>query len=939
MNLTDFSYPINSVFIFITYTKNCNLEIFNGVIMNKYSLLILVLLLSTAILASGPERDTTIVTIKNDTLRGVAMEPMLSSFDRCSYTTYGNNASTSVVVHWGTSSNQNTVLAYGITHSMLDTITVSGTRENHHVLLTGLFPGTTYYYSVVGESYSGEFRTAPVARESFSFAAFGDNRTNHDNHRSVVDAIDSELDIEFVLNVGDLVADGGSTSDWEMFFQVEQDMLANHVMMPAKGNHDVSFWPWDPDPIPEYWDLDLYGSFDYSNCHFVWLDSEVISFSSQQSWLTTDLAAARANPNIDWIFVWFHRPPFSAGNHGDNNDTRDAFVPILKDYEVDMVFLGHDHSYERTLPIGGTIYIITGGGGAPLYGIDPGDNTCFCTSQLEYTKVIVTGDDIHVFVKNPYGEVIDELQLHHGPEIVTPSIVYPTLCKTDSLFEVTFKHNCDLSSVRAQLLNRHSSRTYEISASSPVHDSLEFYHIDCSVLSTIPKGLYDLCLIDNNGYTDTVYNAVSIYDSIPSSFKFMHITDLHHGSTIEHYENLVHTLKVVNLVNPSFVIATGDIADNGSRRESFEVIEMIKELHVPLFMVPGNHDYEYWDGVDPYIDVINPVLNYSFDFGTHHFVMMNTKYDNGFPFYRCYGLNMQDLLWLENDLAEHTDAAFTTVGFHGPVFDELTPNLNGMDDYVSICSSNNVKLTLSGHTHFNKIHTESGSRYYGSWPGPTGPLFIQTASCAKNETFTVRHDFRLISVQGDEFSNLTCDENGDGERESDTAWDIWRLTTSYSINPESTDAVVTISNENYEPFSKCRIYLNMTAGYDYYCDGGDIVDIALNGHLAVEFDIESRSDNIVHVYADPLSVRSSSVLPNQLSLKAYPNPFNSAININTNIESQIAIYNVNGNLVKKARALKGHYIWEPSRDIPSGLYMVKASNGKDIQTGYITYIQ
>jgi hypothetical protein len=32
-----------------------------------------------------------------------------------------------------------------------------------------------------------------------------------------------------------------------------------------------------------------------------------------------------------------------------------------------MVFNGHDHNYERTVPIGGVTYIVTGGGGKRLY--------------------------------------------------------------------------------------------------------------------------------------------------------------------------------------------------------------------------------------------------------------------------------------------------------------------------------------------------------------------------------------------------------------------------------------------------------------------------------------------------------------------------------------------------------------------------------------------
>jgi hypothetical protein len=68
----------------------------------------------------------------------------------------------------------------------------------------------------------------------------------------------------------------------------------------------------------------------------------------------------------------------AAGPHPDDAlAPRMAFQPIFDQYKVDMVFNGHDHDYERTLPMrgatpgatpqDGTIYIVAGSSGAPLY--------------------------------------------------------------------------------------------------------------------------------------------------------------------------------------------------------------------------------------------------------------------------------------------------------------------------------------------------------------------------------------------------------------------------------------------------------------------------------------------------------------------------------------------------------------------------------------------
>ena len=46
------------------------------------------------------------------------------------------------------------------------------------------------------------------------------------------------------------------------------------------------------------------------------------------------------------------------------------YAPLLAAGHVDVLFCGHDHIYERgvgSTPTGKLTYVVTGGGGAPLY--------------------------------------------------------------------------------------------------------------------------------------------------------------------------------------------------------------------------------------------------------------------------------------------------------------------------------------------------------------------------------------------------------------------------------------------------------------------------------------------------------------------------------------------------------------------------------------------
>lgn len=72
---------------------------------------------------------------------------------------------------------------------------------------------------------------------------------------------------------------------------------------------------------------------------------DVSAGSAQLAWLRSQLAAARARCTL----AYFHRPLFSSGRNGNNNDLRDLWR-VLYEFNVDVVLTGHDHMYERFLP-------------------------------------------------------------------------------------------------------------------------------------------------------------------------------------------------------------------------------------------------------------------------------------------------------------------------------------------------------------------------------------------------------------------------------------------------------------------------------------------------------------------------------------------------------------------------------------------------------------
>lgn len=88
------------------------------------------------------------------------------------------------------------------------------------------------------------------------------------------------------------------------------------------------------------------------------LDSNQVENPDQLVWLEQTLADSKA----PWKIVAVHHPPYSAGYQGSNKDVRSLFAPLFEQHSVQLVLSGHDHDYQRTEPINGVTYLVSGGG-------------------------------------------------------------------------------------------------------------------------------------------------------------------------------------------------------------------------------------------------------------------------------------------------------------------------------------------------------------------------------------------------------------------------------------------------------------------------------------------------------------------------------------------------------------------------------------------------
>ena len=109
--------------------------------------------------------------------------------------------------------------------------------------------------------------------------------------------------------------------------------------------------------------------FDYGNARFIaypepFTDASWADWSTQASAL---MDLAQANPAIQFIITYGHRPAYSSGHHpGDT--TLQGYMDALGDAHSKYVLNlnGHSHDYERSHPIHGVVHLTVGSGGATL---------------------------------------------------------------------------------------------------------------------------------------------------------------------------------------------------------------------------------------------------------------------------------------------------------------------------------------------------------------------------------------------------------------------------------------------------------------------------------------------------------------------------------------------------------------------------------------------
>jgi hypothetical protein len=209
--------------------------------------------------------------------------------------------------------------------------------------------------------------------DRISILVLGDTGTGSEAQWQVARAIDRSLDkpngiaadLDAVVHLGDAVYDDGAAEDVDaVLFAPYRNLLARAPLYLAIGNHDTRIRNGDelrqalatPEGT-EGWHRLLLGPLE-----LILVDSAnkkpsatlYRATSEQSSWLEL----VSRDPLAPWRVVALHHAPLSSGTrHGSGRFSAErgmrenmaALRPVVG--EVDLVLAGHDHHFERSVPI------------------------------------------------------------------------------------------------------------------------------------------------------------------------------------------------------------------------------------------------------------------------------------------------------------------------------------------------------------------------------------------------------------------------------------------------------------------------------------------------------------------------------------------------------------------------------------------------------------
>jgi 3',5'-cyclic AMP phosphodiesterase CpdA len=249
----------------------------------------------------------------------------------------------------------------------------------------------------------------PNRAGTYKFAVLGDFGTGDDEQYEMAREmanVHTRFKYAHVILVGDNLYGSERPQDFKEKFELPYKPLldAGVKFYASLGNHDAR--------EQRYYKLfnmgdKLYYSFNpEAEVRFFALESTYPT-PEQIDWFEEELKSSGSH----WKIPFFHHPIYSSGErHGSDIRLRRVLEPLLLEHGVSVVFMGHDHNYERTKPQNGITYFVVGSGGKLRAGgidRDSGITAKGFDTDLSFLVAEIDGDQMYFNAISRRGQVVD----------------------------------------------------------------------------------------------------------------------------------------------------------------------------------------------------------------------------------------------------------------------------------------------------------------------------------------------------------------------------------------------------------------------------------------------------------------------------------------------------------------------------------------------------
>ncbi len=418
--------------------------------------------------------------------------------------------------------------------------------------------------------------------------------------------------------------------------------------------------------------------------------------------------------------------------------------------------------------------------------------------------------------------------------MISPRLGMPALKLGGQELLIELKSNRFFPDTKFKAFLQNDFHQYPLSINS-VEQQGNYLTLHSSIPQNSAKGQYKL-VIEQGGQSWSRDSAVFVYKHFSKDLKVIQFADLpwlsdRLGNNSAGDKILAKFVAEANLIHPDLVLVSGDNAYGGSWGQYESLFYALKKLTVPLVIVPGNHEYQGWNG---YLSFFGKT-RHSIDYGNYRIISFNSGHARD-------QITWSQFNWLKKQFEQAPDKHFI-VQLHHPLFGSYGPIQHLRNELLDLFKQYHVQIVLSGHVHADSVYNQQGENLKSV--SEDRPLYAVVTTAGNTwrkqyATSNIEQGYRLLRFnQKGKLINYSYDADGDGKRDA-SASIPWNFLQVEQVGPLH----YRVKNLLNESFSKARVRYQSNKIMDYKSNMGQIVSQQKNNNseqIDVEFDLPAHT--------------------------------------------------------------------------------------------------